>query len=153
MTKRTHEGMSLITRLGQRFLRWLGFYDYAYDRIVLRKEAAIQIIKFARRADPREFSALIEGKVKDKALVLTSVVYQHFESDERTAVIHLNFPISADIRGTVHSHPSRNPLPSRADLRYFNKYSYVNFIICCPYRPQDIHCYDGRGRALPFLIK
>lgn len=145
--------MKLLERLGKRFLAWLGFYDYAYERIVLRKDAAIQIINFARKADPREFSALVEGKVKDRALVLSSVVYQHFESDERTAVIHLDVPMTTNIRGTVHSHPSRNPRPSRADLRYFNKYAYVNFIICYPYRPQDIHCYDGRGRELPFSIR
>ena len=145
--------MAWPNKLKRAFLHWLGFDRYMYERVVLSVLAARQISNFAQRAHPREFSALIEGKVRNGTLILSDVVYQHFEASDRAAVIHLNVPIGTDIRATVHSHPSRNPLPSQADLRYFSKYAYVNFIVRYPYGPGDIHCYDGRGQPLSFSIR
>jgi proteasome lid subunit RPN8/RPN11 len=145
--------MSVFARLTRAFLHWIGLDRFYYERILLTGRCAEQIINFARRAHPREFSALIEGRVRQDTLVLSSVIYQHFEASDRAAVLHMNVPIGTDIRATVHSHPSHNALPSRADLRYFNKYAYVNFIIRYPYQPQDIVCYDARGRQLSFIIR
>ena len=123
-----------------------------FDRIVLSGAAVTQIMGFARQSHPKEFSALLEGKIEGGVLTLKHVIYQQFEASDRAAVIHINVPITTDIEGSVHSHPTPNNSPSAADKRYFNKYGYVNFIIGFPYRPQDIACYDPYGKPLLFEI-
>ena len=139
--------MGFISRFLQRLL---GFEHF--ERIVLTQAAAQQIVAFARRAHPKEFSALLGGRIKDKTLYLTHIIYQHFEATERSASMHIDLPITAGCRGTVHSHPSPNNLPSAADKRFFNKYSMPNFIIASPYLPSTIACYDGYGRPLSFTL-
>lgn len=151
--------MALVAR----FLRWLsGFDRFDFDSVVLRPAVMRQIILFAKRSHPREFSALLGGRiVKEKGtghhagrrtLLLTHIVYQHFEASERSATIHLNVPISEPVFGTVHSHPSTNWLPSAADRRYFSKTGFVNFIVALPYTKDTIACYDAKGRPLPFMV-
>ena len=115
----------------------MGFIDWLlgkigtkkFDKIVLTLDAFEQIAEFAKESHPKEFSAFLSGKVRGSTLYLSHVLYQHFEATERSATIHINLPMTSDVRGTVHSHPSPNNLPSRADKAFFNKYALVNFII------------------------
>jgi proteasome lid subunit RPN8/RPN11 len=132
-------------------LRWLSSADnYSFNAVVLTKDAESQMIEFARRSHPKEFSALLGGRLKDRTLTITHIIYQHFEATERSALIHLNVPTTTEVKGTCHSHPTPDNRPSAADRRYFNKYSYVNFIIGYPYNRSSIACYDLYGRPLPF---
>lgn len=144
MASEAEAGMHVL----KRFLRWLtGLDRFDFDNVVLTGAALSQVVGFAKRTHPREFSALLGGKVRNKTLLITHIVYQHFVSTEREAMIALDVPIGDDIMGTVHSHPTPNNLPSAADRRYFSK-GWVNAIICHPYRPQDIAFYDGKGRGI-----
>ncbi len=139
--------MGFITRLLGRM-----FGLEQFGRIVLTQDATTQVVGFARRAHPNEFSALLGGSIRDKTLYLTHIIYQHFEATERSATMHIDTPVTAGARGTVHSHPSHDNLPSAADKRFFNKYSMPNFIIAHPYLPSTIACYDGYGRPLSFTL-
>lgn len=139
--------------LGSWLARVLGFDRHRVEHVVLTKAALRQIMIFARENHPNEFSALLEGKIKKGTLTISHVVYQHYEADDRSAIIHLNYPMSTNVIGTVHSHPSKDIRPSAADKRYFNKYGFVNFIIGKPYDLHSIACYDGKGRPLQFYVR
>ena len=146
--------MALTPKWIQRLLRWLFSPDSrSFDRIVLSAAALRQIAAFAKTAHPDEFSALLEGRVLEKTLRITNVVYQHYEATERSAIITLDYPIGTRIVGTVHSHSGNGKRPSAADRRYFNKYGFVNFIICHPYRVQDLACYGADGQELAFRTR
>lgn len=139
--------MGLLTRI----LRWL-FKGQHFERIVLTPEAASQIMAFARRSHPKEFSALLGGRIKDNTIWLTHVIYQHFEATERSATMRIDTPVTAGASATVHSHPGPDNRPSAADRRFFNKYSMPNFIIAYPYVPSSIACYDAYGNPLHFTL-
>ena len=135
----------------KRFFRWLtGIERFEFDKVVLSHQAMRQITGFAKRSYPLEFSALLGGEIKDKALIITHVIYQQFEASERTAMLHINVPLGENVVGTVHSHPTHNNNPSSADRRFFDKYGYVNFIIAYPYAGHTIACYDAKGRMIQF---
>jgi len=139
--------------IGSWLARVLGFEQQRFGRVVLTTAALRQIISFGRENHPNEFSALLEGKIKNGTLTITHVVYQHYEADDRSAIIHLNYPMSTNVIGTVHSHPTPDNRPSAADKRYFNKYGFVNFIIAKPYTLRSLACYDGKGRPLSFSVR
>lgn len=132
--------------------RLMGLDKFEFDRVVLSKDAREQMVSFARRSLPREFSALCGGRIVKKTLTITHLVYQHFEASERAAVLHINVPTTTQIMGTAHSHPTPNTRPSAADRRFFNKYGYVNFIIGYPYTRETIACFDCYARPLPCTI-
>jgi proteasome lid subunit RPN8/RPN11 len=137
----------------QRLVRWFfGSERFEFERVVLSAGAARQITGFARRSHPREFSALLTGTLAKKTLRITDIIYQHFEASDRAAFMRINVPLTTDVKGSVHSHPTPNNFPSAADRRFFNKYGYVNFIIGYPYNERSIACYDIYGRPIEFEI-
>jgi proteasome lid subunit RPN8/RPN11 len=52
--------------------------------------------------------------------------------------------------GTVHSHPTPDYRPSKADLALFAKKGIIHLIIRYPYTQGDIACYDNSGNRCEF---
>ncbi len=124
----------------------------SFSRIVVKKGVMEDIIQFARNKHPEEFIAILEGNVKDDVLTITGLYYQSFKSSERTAVMDTFLPPATRGIGSVHSHPSSNVRPSRADLRFFSKKGIVHFIIGYPYTENSMAAYDLDGNRLHFDI-
>jgi proteasome lid subunit RPN8/RPN11 len=137
-------------------MRWLekilGLKKQVVQEVFLTKTTVSAIQKFAQKAYPREFTAYLRGKVKKDALVIDALLYQNFAASENEAVISDNLPAGSNAIGLVHSHPTNDARPSRADLRTFSKTGACHGIIARPYRPQDLVLYDSRGRLLPWQV-
>ena len=128
------------------FMRFFGISNFS--KIVIEQPVVEDICEFAKNMHPKEFVALLEGKIMENTLRVSGLYYQPFVSGKHTASMRT----SLSTYGSVHSHPSSNLRPSQADLRFFNKRGMIHLIIGFPYREQDIALYDFDGNALEFSI-
>lgn len=124
-----------------------------YTSIAIDEGVILTIIDLARGSHPREFTALLEGKVKDKVLRITGLIFQQYESSEYATAMHLDLPLLHNTVGSVHSHPGPSNRPSGTDLRFFNKRGVFHLIISEPYDETTIAGYNKQGRPVSFSIK
>jgi proteasome lid subunit RPN8/RPN11 len=124
-----------------------------FSKIVIRQDVIEDIIDFARANAPREFVAVLQGAVKANTLTIDGILYQPFSSSEDNAWMQLALPLLSHAVGSVHSHPSSNTRPSRADLFFFSKHGMVHLIIGAPYTERTIACYDFQGNRRLFTIQ
>jgi proteasome lid subunit RPN8/RPN11 len=123
-----------------------------FSRISIKQSVVDNIIDFAKANYPHEFIAILSGQAKDEKLTINSLIYQPYNSSEKSSWVRINIPSMSNVIGSVHSHPSSSLKPSNADLQFFNKNGVVHMIIGYPYRPQDIACYDSSGNRQNFEI-
>jgi proteasome lid subunit RPN8/RPN11 len=135
-----------------RFFKSLIPSPKSFSKIILETQAIEDIIEFAHTSHPKEFIAVLQGKVRDNALRITGLLYQPYSASRSTSVVHLNLPIISDAVGSVHGHPSGSSRPSRADLSYFAKHGLIHIIIAFPYTRERIACYDSYGRLLKVMF-
>jgi len=109
--------------------------------------------EFARQMHPKEFVALIDGKIESETLVVKELVYQQFNSSKSSASFTSFLLGPASGLGTVHSHPSSSTQASKTDLFMFSKNGLIHFIIGFPYTKETIVCYDKSGNKLEFEIR
>ena len=134
------------------FAKLFGMEKYSFGEVLIKRTVVEEIAAFAKANYPKEFSAFLNGRIKDNKLVVEGIIYQNFQSSENSSVITANLPLLSGNIGTVHSHPGPRNLPSRADLQFFSKYGNVNLIIGRPYTAESIAAYDGSGRRIDFNI-
>lgn len=127
--------------------------SFTFSKVVIRRSVIENIIDFAKANYPKEFVALLKGKVKNNVLTVYGLTYQPFHGSRRSSHISMDLPIMSGVVGSVHSHPSRDSGPSLTDLRFFNKSGFVHLIINYPYNPKSIRCYDSKGEVLTFVVK
>ena len=142
--------MSLLRTAVQKILSGMLPSSQSVSKIIIKGFVVEDIIDFAKENYPKEFVAILQGKVRKDTAVVDGLLYQPFVSASHTAVMHINLPMISDSLGSVHSHPGRSNTPSRADLQFFAKRGIVNLIICAPYRKEDIACYDFEGNRREF---
>jgi proteasome lid subunit RPN8/RPN11 len=123
-----------------------------FNQVNIDRGVILSIIDFARGSHPREFTALLEGKVRKGTLWITGLIYQQYESSEFATVTHLDLPLLHNTVGSVHSHPGPSNRPSRTDLLGFNKHGIIHLIISAPYTEETIVGYDKQGKVLNFSI-
>ena len=93
------------------------FREVRVDREVLES-----VIYYAKKAYPNEFLAFFDGKIKDKILYITSLIFLPGETCDVGAVVHTEMlPPTLKYWGSVHSHPGPSAQPSGADLKTFSK--------------------------------
>jgi proteasome lid subunit RPN8/RPN11 len=61
-------------------------------------------------------------------------------------------PIDFSIIGTVHSHPSGIPIPSKADLELFDKYGKIHIIVASPFNESSWKAYTYTGEEIEIAI-
>lgn len=138
----------------QRVIDFLkGIPGEKFSRITIKEEVIADIIEFAKANYPREFSALLEGRIKKDTLEIDGIVYQHFRSRRNTAVMQMNLPMLSGVVGSVHSHPGRSTSPSVADYNFFAKTGVVHFIIGYPYTEKTLSSYDYEGNPREFVVE
>ncbi len=130
-----------------------GLDKFEFDKIVVKSSAMDEICHLARQAYPKEFFAILNGKIDERELLIVSLTYQIYETTEESASFKLNLPLISNDIGTVHSHPSYSNLPSVADKSTFNKHGLVHMIVCRPFEKGNIAMYDLYGRPLEFYVK
>ena len=124
---------------------------FKFSKIKVKKNVIFGMIEFAKANYPKEFMALLEGEIKEDALIITNIIYQPFGKSKTSASIVMN-PNIYHIFGSVHSHPSLTNNPSKTDLMSFNKRGVAHFIINFPYQIKNIFCYNNKGNRIDFEI-
>lgn len=136
------------------FITSLFFQDsFTFSKVVICSSVIEDIIDFAKTNYPKEFIALLKGKIKNNVLTVYGLTYQPFHGSRRSSHISMDLPILSGVVGSVHSHPSRNSGPSLTDLRFFNKSGFVHLIISYPYNHRSIKGYDFRGKKIMFYVE
>ena len=93
------------------------------------------------------------GKIIDKILYITSLIFVPGETCETGAVVHTEMiPMNTKYWGSVHSHPGPSAMPSGADLKTFSKNGYFHMIVCLPYSLETFKSYDRYGEHMDYTI-
>ena len=140
----------------------MGITDYLLEKIFgIKKIKRVQvdskviddIIETARKAHPREFAALLEGKIEEETLHVTGLIFLPGETSNEGAVMQtFMLPPFTSTIGSVHSHPTPNSKPSREDLHFFSKNGLFHMIIAYPYQKESIASYDRFGNRIEIEI-
>ncbi len=124
-----------------------------FNKIKVDQEVLNSVIYYANQAYPNEFLALFDGKIKDKILYITSLIFLPGETGNSGAVFHSDMiPPTLKYWGTVHSHPGPSAQPSDADLYTFSKHGLFHMIVCLPYSYQTFKAYDKYGNTINYTI-
>ena len=113
----------------------------------IKKDALDFILGVSRRFYPDEFGGLLRGRsdVIEEVLVIPASTYGRDFVTTRFDMV----PIDHSIIGSVHSHPTHEFRPSRADKEFFRKIGFVHLIARSPYRGvEDIAAYDREGKRI-----
>jgi len=115
------------------------------------KKALLEgICEACRNVHPSEFLAMLG--VKEDLEFVEELVVVPAEFGKSFSAYRLDLqPLDSKIVGTVHSHPSANALPSRADLRVFSR-GKVNLIVGFPYVLNSIRAFDSSGKEFALEI-
>lgn len=131
----------------------LGTSKYQFEEVHIDSEVIDEIINISKEAYPNEFMALLEGKVEEKILKITGLVFLPVETSQEGAVMQVFMqPLSTNSVGSVHSHPGFNASPSDADLTFFSKKGFFHMIIAEPYNRESIRAYDSFGNPAEYRI-
>ncbi len=124
-----------------------------FNEVKVDREVLESVIYYSKQAYPNEFLAFFDGKIKDKVLYITSLLFIPGETCETGAVVHTELiPMTTKYFGSVHSHPGPSAMPSSADLRTFSRYGYFHMIVCLPYSLETFKSYDRYGQPLDYTI-
>ncbi len=127
--------------------------DKKFDEILIDRRVVDEIIKIAVNSDPKEFMALLSGKIEDLKLKITGFIFLPFEASDTSAVMEIfMMPLKNDSVGSVHSHPGPSAEPSNTDLLFFERNGIFHMIICRPYNEYTIRAYDAFGTPVPYTI-
>ncbi|MBC7114356.1 MAG: hypothetical protein PWR13_254 [Archaeoglobi archaeon] len=108
------------------------------------------ILNVARSSHPNEFIGLLE--VED-GIVKNIIFLPGTSVSDSLALLRMEMmPLGMRFGGTVHSHPSPNPLPSEEDLFTFSKLGGIHIIVAYPYEPESWKCYDSQGNEIELEI-
>ena len=135
------------------FSKLLGNKDEEFSEVRVDREVLESVIYYSKKAYPNEFLAFFDGKIKDKILYITGLLFLPGETCETGAVVHTELmPMNTKYMGSVHSHPGPSASPSDADLNTFSRYGYFHMIVCLPYSLETFRAYDRYGHLVDYSI-
>ncbi|MDD1774365.1 MAG: Mov34/MPN/PAD-1 family protein [Methanobacterium sp.] len=144
------ENLSLFQRL-MNYL--LGTDRKMFQEVNIDREVVDEILQIARNSYPKEFVAMLQGKVKDNVLLIDGLLFLPGETSDQGAVMNLfMMPLIDEGIGSVHSHPGYNANPSGADLHFFSKNGLFHMIIAQPYTLDSINAYNSFGERVDFKV-
>jgi proteasome lid subunit RPN8/RPN11 len=137
--------------LAKTFEKLFDLDKFRFESISILAEVIENIILLAKENHPNEFVAFLDGKIEDKKLIITGLLYQEYNANENSAAPIFRFP-NQTFYGSVHSHPGNSNRPSNADRQFFRKIGIVNMIICKPYSYDTIKFYNHEGEEIKVEI-
>ena len=138
--------MSFISKI-------FGNNDEEFSEVRIDREVLESVIYYSKEAYPNEFLAFFDGKIKDKVLYITGLIFVPGETCETGAVVRTDMvPINTKYWGSVHSYPGPSARPSDADLVTFSKNGYFHMIVCLPYSFETFKAYDRHGEPVSYSI-
>ena len=119
----------------------------------ITKKCLDLIIESAKSSYPKEFGALLRVDSKDRFTINELVLLPGTISGDSHAIFRLHMlPVDFSIVGTIHSHPSPVPYPSKADLELFRKHGKIHIIAAKPYDYNSWRVYDHNGVMIDIKI-
>ena len=119
----------------------------------IKQDCLDVILESAKSIFPKEFGGLLRVDSKLKHTIIEVILLPGTISGGSQAIFKLHMlPIDFSIIGTVHSHPSGNPRPSKADLTLFDKYGRIHIIVASPFNEYSWKSYDYMGKEIDIKI-
>jgi len=121
--------------------------------VLISKELLQGILEGAKLLYPRETILLLRGKKKKDLIDIFELIVPPLATyGEGFANIPLHMlPIDFSLVGTVHSHPSGNLTPSRADLNHF--LGSILMIVGFPFvDDRNVAVYNRNGENLTLKV-
>lgn len=126
---------------------------YAKIQWKIKKDCLDLILECAKSNYPNEFGGLLRVDSLSKDTIIEVVILPGTISGDSHAIFRLHMlPIDYSIIGTVHSHPSFNAIPSKADLELFSKYGKIHIIAANPYNELSWKSYDYSGNDVKIVV-
>lgn len=124
-----------------------------FEEVRVDREVLESVIYYSKKAYPNEFLSFFDGKIKDKILYITGLIFIPGETCETGAVVHTEMlPMNTKYWGSVHSHPGPSAQPSTADLVTFSKNGFFHMIVCLPYSLETFKAYDRYGNSQDYTV-
>ncbi len=119
--------------------------DFKNIRMKIAKDTLTFILEVSKSSAPLEFAGMLQA---DGEVITEVVVVPGTASSDESAVMQLFMLPNIYTVGTVHSHPSGNLRPSRADLELFGRKGKVHIIVGAPYDLSSWACYNNKGERI-----
>ena len=116
----------------------------------IKKATLKMAMEVAKDTYPKEFAAMMRAMdgVITELLFLPGTI-----GADRSATIPLYMkPIDFSIVGSLHSHPSPYPIPSKADLAMFSRTGDVHIIVAYPYTMDSWKAYNRDGKEIELEV-
>ncbi len=107
------------------------------------------ILEVSKSSVPDEFAGMLSATGD---VITDVVVVPGTESGDESAVMQLFMLPNISTIGTVHSHPSGNRKPSKADLELFDRKGKYHIIVGAPYDMSSWTCYDNKGEVVKLTV-
>ncbi|MCS3924286.1 Mov34/MPN/PAD-1 family protein [Methanosalsum natronophilum] len=107
------------------------------------------ILNVSESSYPYEFAGLLQAR---DGIISEVLILPGTESTDRSAVMKLFMMPNVKSAGSVHSHPSSNINPSKADLNMFARTGSHHIIVGYPYDENSWECYDSRGKIIELEV-
>lgn len=142
--------MKFIDRI---FSAFLGNDKQKFKEVHLDQDVVEEIIQISRETTPREFVALLSGKIRDQVMHIDGLIFLPGETSNEGAVMKIfMLPPMSGALGSVHSHPGYSAQPSSADLIFFAKNGFFHIIIAKPYTLESMVAYNSLGEEVSFKV-
>ena len=118
--------------------------------IAIKKELIDGIIGLCKAQHPNEILGFlrVEDGIASEYILLPGAI-----TNETSGVFSPGrVPFDPTLEGSVHSHPSGVPYPSKKDLEKVFMSKRFNFIVGYPYTYNSTRCFDQKGNELNFII-
>lgn len=119
--------------------------------VKIKRSLVEGLLEVSRELHPKEFIALLRAR---KGVIAEVVVppFSVYGIGESSFPLH-ELPIDMSLVGSVHSHPSGDPRPSKQDLNVAFTFGLVHLIISYPYAGiENVHAYDKDGNPLKLVV-
>ncbi len=116
----------------------------------IKKATLKMAMEIAKDNYPHEFAALMRAR---DGLIIELLFIPGTIGGERSASIPFYMaPVDFSIVGVLHSHPSPNYHPSKADLALFDRYGRVHIIVAYPYNMDSWMAFDRLGNTVDLKV-
>ena len=115
----------------------------------IARDTLLFILEVSKSSAPREFAGMLSATGD---IITDVVIVPGTESSDESAVMQLFMLPNIHTIGTVHSHPSGNRRPSKADLELFDQKGMFHIIAGAPYDLTSWTCYNNKGEQVKLEV-